>query len=335
MGTQNTSILEKYNISPNLSKDEKLALLEKAKQKLLRKLNHVFGDPEKEKELNEEMDLLEQAMDQLRADGGMLSFSDVILETRELSQISIVPGQKKELEIKEKERRLLEDDLTYMEKYTYVHDVAIFYMRNHDWEKYGYWSQHGAMLGIGHFMSIMYDYYTLEMFGKKDSQKALYWLKKAAEAGEKDCCMELGKYYLQKNSPQFSLQNAVLYFVKAADEEHPDAYLMAFSVFQTMGLYEKAEICLKAAYDMGLSGAAYRMALIYDTKDNKTGERQADVAKYWYERAYSEKPDGDICYGLGRLYLESGQQDLGIQLLIQGHKEFGSEDCLEELKGLV
>ena len=77
------------------------------------------------------------------------------------------------------------------------------------------------------------------------------------------------------------------------------------------------------------------MALIYDTKDNKTGERQADVAKYWYERAYSEKPDGDICYGLGRLYLESGQQDLGIQLLIQGHTEFGSEDCLEELKGLV
>lgn len=328
-------VLEKYQISPELSKDEQLALFEKAKQKLLRKLNHVFGDPEKEQELNEEMDLLEQAMDCLKADGGSLSLDDVNLETRDLSQTVVSPGQKKELEIQEKERRFFEGELTYQEKSSYVLDIVIYYLQNHIFDKYGYWCQQGAQLGLGFYMKMMYEYHTMEMFQAQDSQKAFYWLKKAAEAGEKECCVELGKRYLNKNSQMFDPQAAAIMFVKAADEEHPDAYLYAFVAFQAMGAYDKAEICLKAAYDMGIPGAAYRMALIYDVEDNKTGERQIEVAKYWYEKAYTKEPDGDVCYGLGRLYMEIGKTDLGIEILIQGHKEFGSEDCLEELKELL
>ena len=328
-------ILEKYQISSDLSRDEQLALLEKVKQKLLRKLNHVFGDPEKEEELNREMDQLEKVMDALRADGGTMSLDDVDLELRGLSQTALAPGQKKEMEIQEKERMLLEEDLTLQEKYSFVADVAIYYLQNRMFEKYGYWCQYAAQLGFGYFMGLMYSYHTEDFYGAQDSQKAFYWLKKAAEAGEKDCCQELGKRYLNKNSAMFDPQQGAVWSVKAADSEHPDAYIQAFVAFQMMKMYEKAEICLKAAYDMDVPGAAYRMALIYDTEDNKTGERQIDIAKEWYEKAYEEGADGNICYGLGTVYLELDEISLGLKLLLQGHEEFGDEDCLEAMNEFI
>lgn len=331
---KNQEILEKYQISPELSREEQLSLLEKAKQKLLRKLNHVFGDPEKEQELDAEMELLEQTMDQLRSDGGVLSLDDVALETRGLSQTVVEPGMRKELKIQEKERRYRDSETTYVEKISYATDILIYYLSNRMYDKYSYWCLEAAKLGLPYFMNLAYQYYTKPMFGAEDPDKAYYWLKKAAEAGDADCCMELGKRYLVKDSPLYSLQNAVVCFVRAADEEHPDAYLMAFSVFQAMGQYEKAETCLKTAYDMGIQGAAYRLALIYDVDANKTGERQIDEARKWYERAYAHEADGDICFGLGRIYMEIGKMEEGINLLIQGHQEFQSEDCLEELQEL-
>lgn len=328
-------VLEKYQIDSALSRDEQLALLEKVKQKLLRKLNHVFGDAEKEEELNREMDQLEQVMEILRADGGIMSLDDAHLEFRDLSQTAVAPGQNKELEIREKERMLEEEELTLSEKYSLVLDVVVYFLQNHIFDKFGYWCQYGAQLGISYFMSLMYEYHSKEMFGAVDAQKAFYWLKKAAENGEKDCCQELGKRYLNQNSPMFDLQQAAIWSVKAADAEHPKAYLQAFTAFQSMKQFEKAEICLKAAYDMDVPGAAYRMALIYDVDDNQTGERQIEVAKYWYEKAYIESPDGNICYGLGNIYLELEEIDLGIKLLIQGYEEFGDEDCMEILRELV
>lgn len=328
-------ILEKYQIDSALSRAEQLALLEQVKQKLLRKLNHVFGDSEKEEELNLEMDQLEQVMEVMHADGGVLSLDDVNLELRDLSQTAVDPRQKKEMEIQEKERMLLEEELSLGEKYSLVVDVAVYFLQKHIFDKFGYWCQYGAQLGSGYFMSLMYDYHSKEMFGALDPQKAFYWLKKAAEAGEKDCCQELGKRYLNRNSPMFDLQQAAIWSVKAADSEHPEAYLQAFTAFQSMKLFEKAEICLKAAYDMDVPGAAYRMALIYDVDDNQTGERHIEVAKYWYEKAYIESPDGNICYGLGNIYLELEETELGIKLLMQGYEEFGDEDCMEKLKELI
>ena len=324
-------ILEKYNIPSDLSRDEQMALLEKAKQKLLRKLNHVFGDPEKEEELNQEMEQLEKAMDALREDGGTMSLDDVDLELRGLSQTTLSPGQKKELEIQEKERKLQEEELTFSEKHTLVIDVMVYYMQNRMFDRYGYWCQYAAQMGIGYFMGLMYQYHTEEFFGAVDPQKAFYWLKKAAEAGEKDCCQELGKRYLNQKSQMFNLQQAAIWSVKAADAEHPDAYLQAFVAFQMMKQYDKAEICLKAADDMDVPGAAYRMALIYDTEDNKTGERQIEVAREWYEQAYEKEPDGNICYGLGNIYLELGKIRIGLEILLQGHEEFEDADCKEAL----
>lgn len=325
-------ILETYNIDSALSHDAQLAQLEIVKQKLLRKLNHVFGDSEKEEKLNLEMNQLEQAMELLRAEGGFLSLDDVKLETRELSQSVVCPGRKKEIEIQEKERMLREKELSEREKTSLIIDVVVYYLQNHIYDKFGYWCQYGAQLGYGYFMSLMHEYHSKELFGVVDSQKAFYWLKKAAQAGEKDCCEKLGKVYLSQKSPMFDLQQAAIWSVKAADAEHPNAYLQAFTAFYSMRQFEKAEICLKTAYDMDVPGAAYRMALMYDVDDNKTGERQIEVAKYWYEKAYMEAPDGNVCYGLGNIYLELEETDLGIKLLMQGHQEFGDEDCLETLK---
>ena len=78
---------------------------------------------------------------------------------------------------------------------------------------------------------------------------------------------------------------------------------------------------------MDVPGAAYRMALIYDTEDNKTGERQIEVAREWYEKAYEKEPDGNICYGLGNIYLELGKIRIGLEILLQGHEEFEDADC--------
>ena len=83
-------VLERYGIDSSLPDSQALTLLEKEHQKLLRKLNHVFGNAVKEQELEQELDVLETAMEELeRAGGRKLSLDDVELETKSLSQTQI------------------------------------------------------------------------------------------------------------------------------------------------------------------------------------------------------------------------------------------------------
>ena len=49
-------VLERYGIDSSLPDSQALTLLEKEHQKLLRKLNHVFGNAVKEQELEQELD---------------------------------------------------------------------------------------------------------------------------------------------------------------------------------------------------------------------------------------------------------------------------------------
>ena len=52
--------LERYGIGRSLPDGQILALLEKEHQKLLRKLNHVFGNAAKEMELEQELEKTKQ-----------------------------------------------------------------------------------------------------------------------------------------------------------------------------------------------------------------------------------------------------------------------------------
>lgn len=82
--------LERYGIGRSLPDGQILALLEKEHQKLLRKLNHVFGNAAKEMELEQELDELEAAMEELeRTAGRKLSLDDVELEMKTLSQTQV------------------------------------------------------------------------------------------------------------------------------------------------------------------------------------------------------------------------------------------------------
>ena len=58
-------VLERYGIDSSLPDSQALTLLEKEHQKLLRKLNHVFGNAVKEQELEQELDVLDTAMEEL------------------------------------------------------------------------------------------------------------------------------------------------------------------------------------------------------------------------------------------------------------------------------
>ncbi len=85
-----------------------------------------------------------------------------------------------------------------------------------------------------------------------------------------------------------------------------------------------------------MPGAAYRLGVVYDVDENSYGQRNPEEALAWYEKAYRQSPDGDVCYGLGVLYDESGRAQEAEEVLLRGIREYGSEDCeeaWEDLKG--
>ena len=74
----------------------------------------------------------------------------------------------------------------------------------------------------------------------------------------------------------------------------------------------------------------------YDVDENSYGQRNPEEALAWYEKAYRQSPDGDVCYGLGVLYDESGRAQEAEEVLLRGIREYRSEDCeeaWEDLKG--
>ena len=248
-------IFEKYNITPEMSDAEKLDVLENAKRRLLLKLNHVFGDPDKEQIITAEMDRLESVMEKLQ-EPEMLSMDDVKLEIRELKQTSLKPGERKKLEIEEKERRLLAGGLTLKEEKKFSLEALVYYLEKRQLDKVEQWGLFNARKGGTTGMVMMYLFYTREVYGAQDEKKGIFWLRKAAELGDKYGCLELGKIYLDKSHEMYDPKAAALWLVKAADaEENREAYMLAFQAFLLLEDYKKARICLKAAVDLRIPEA--------------------------------------------------------------------------------
>lgn len=343
------SVYVRYHIDETLTDDVKLTLLERQKQILLRKLNHVFGNPLKEKELNQELDDVEGEMYKLQSAGGKtLSLDDIKLNLRDLSQQTISfeeepMGQEEKAQIEELEKiRELQAEVladagaTAEISLNGIYKIVAFYqergsqMLSAIWLSYGAkWYPHEKL-----FANMLYYLYRLGIDGLDDPNQQFFWRKKAADNGNRDACYEMGQYYMKKDSAQYDLAKAGRYFAKAADRKHPEAYLHAFAAFYSLGDYKRAEICLTAADKLGIEGSAYRLGLIYDVDENPEGTRNPEKALFWHEKAYKQKPDGDICYALGNLYDDLGRQQEAIKMLEQGVKEFGSEDCKEALDEL-
>lgn len=248
-------VFKKYNITPDMPDTEKLEVLENAKRRLLLKLNHVFGDSDKEQIISAEMDRLESVMENLQQ-SEMLSMDDVEIETRGLKQTSLKPGEKKKLDIEEKERKLLAGGLTLKEEKIWSLEVLVYYLEKKQFDKIEQWGLFNARKGVTTGMVMMYLFHTREVYGAQDEQKALFWLRKAAELGDKYACLELGKLYLDKNREMYDPKSAAFLLVKAADtDENKEAYLLAFQAFLLMEDYKKARICLKGAIDLGIPEA--------------------------------------------------------------------------------
>lgn len=343
------SVYVRYHIDETLTDDVKLTLLERQKQILLRKLNHVFGNPLKEKELSQELDDVEGEMYKLQSAGGKtLSLDDIKLNLRDLSQQTISfeeepMGQEERVQIEELEKiRELQAEVladagaTAEISLNGIYKIVAFYqergsqMLSAIWLSYGAkWYPHEKL-----FANMLYYLYRLGIDGLDDPNQQFFWRKKAADNGNRDACYEMGQYYMKKDSAQYDLAKAGRYFAKAADRKHPEAYLHAFATFYSLGDYKRAEICLTAADKLGIEGAAYRLGLIYDVDENPEGARNPEKALFWHEKAYKQKPDGDICYALGNLYDDLGRQQEAAKMLEQGVKEFDSEDCKEALEEL-
>ncbi len=259
-------LFEKYGISQELSADLQLAALEKEKQRLLRKLNHVFGNPVKEEELNREMELLENTMEEIKQSGGTLSLDNITVQTREFSQREMDAGEARKKRIQEMEQRILAEDPDVLEIVHELYEISTYYLSKRDLEKYESWLYYGARKGLSDFMNYLYKLYSDEKFGVCDQQKAYYWMKKGAEHGEKDCCEAFGDYYASPENELFDPKCAVGFFVKAADENHPEAYKKACLMFCYLEEYKKAEICLEAAEKLGLSDMGELRAILENVK---------------------------------------------------------------------
>ena len=342
--------LERYGIGRSLPDGQILALLEKEHQKLLRKLNHVFGNAAKEMELEQELDELEAAMEELeRTAGRKLSLDDVELEMKTLSQTQVAFDGDAQTEEEQEEAAVAEMmEIRRLEKL-----VMKDHGKNIDVSFRGilrlldYYERKGSFLGREKWLAYIiewfhYPQHTNEMYdlqrtrtdGLADPEKCRYWMRRAAKTGHKDACFEMGKECMKEGSPSFDLKQAAVYFAKAADREHLQAYLYAFTAFYKLEDYNRAETCLKAADKIGVPGAAYRLGVVYDVDENSYGQRNPEEALAWYEKAYRQSPDGDVCYGLGVLYDESGRAQEAEEVLLRGIREYGSEDCEEAWEDL-
>lgn len=325
------NVLFQYGIDEELSKDQKLAALEKEKLKVLRKLNHVFGNPEKETVLNAELEALESAMAQLEETGGKLSLEDILIESRGLTQTKVEVGENEESLIHQKERLIKLQEAELEDLVSALYDVMLYYLRKREFVKYEYWLLYGARMGIPYFMKLLSDYYSKDIYENEDEEKSFYWLKKGAELGEKDCCETLGLYYANEQSELYNPSQAAICFVKAADLEHPNSYIFAFQMFHRLGEYKKAEMCLKAADQMEIQSAAHWFGMIYSNGENSSGEKNPKLAQYWLEKEYQRFPNGNICYDLGSAYLLNGETEKGIEVMLRGYNEFDNELCREVL----
>lgn len=339
-------VLERYGIDSSLPDSQALTLLEKEHQKLLRKLNHVFGNAVKEQELEQELDVLETAMEELeRAGGRKLSLDDVELETKSLSQTQIEFDENAQteeeaiaemMEIRRLEKQIRKDQGKNIEvSFRGILKLLDYYKRKGSFLGREKWLAYAVeWFHYPQHTNEMYDLQRTRTDGLADPEKCRYWMRRAAQTGHKDACFEMGKECMKEGSPSFDLKQAAVYFAKAADREHPQAYLYAFTAFYKLGDYNRAETCLKAADKIGVPGAAYRLGVVYDVDENSYGQRNPEEALAWYEKAYRQSPDGDVCYGLGVLYDESGRAQEAEEVLLRGIREYGSEDCEEAWEDL-
>ena len=341
-------VLERYGIDSSLPDSQALTLLEKEHQKLLRKLNHVFGNAVKEQELEQELDVLETAMEELeRAGGRKLSLDDVELETKSLSQTQIEFDENAQteeeaiaemMEIRRLGKQIRKDQGKNIEvSFRGILKLLDYYKRKGSFLGREKWLAYAVeWFHYPQHTNEMYDLQRTRTDGLADPEKCRYWMRRAAQTGHKDACFEMGKECMKEGSPSFDLKQAAVYFAKAADREHPQAYLYAFAAFYKLEDYNRAETCLKAADKIGVPGAAYRLGVVYDVDENSYGERNPEEALVWYEKAYRQDPDGDVCYGLGVLYDEFGRTREAEEVLQRGIREYRSEDCeeaWEDLKG--
>ena len=339
-------VLERYGIDSSLPDSQALTLLEKEHQKLLRKLNHVFGNAVKEQELEQELDVLETAMEELeRAGGRKLSLDDVELETKSLSQTQIEFDENAQteeeaiaemMEIRRLEKQIRKDQGKNIEvSFRGILKLLDYYKRKGSFLGREKWLAYAVeWFHYPQHTNEMYDLQRTRTDGLADPEKCRYWMRRAAKTGHKDACFEMGKECMKEGSPSFDLKQAAVYFAKAADREHLQAYLYAFTAFYKLGDYNRAETCLKAADKIGVPGAAYRLGVVYDVDENSYGQRNPEEALAWYEKAYRQSPDGDVCYGLGVLYDESGRAQEAEEVLQRGIREYGSEDCEEAWEDL-
>lgn len=143
-----------------------------------------------------------------------------------------------------------------------------------------------------------------QAFEEKDYEKALPLLRQAAEAGNADAMVDLGRMYNRGSGVEEDDTQAVSWFRKAAEKGHAGGqYWMGVMYRDGGGVtrdYTQAyEWFLKAA-DQGDANAQYAIGQFYET-DNYNLPQDYNKAYEWYLKAADNGADAALV-ALGRMY---------------------------------
>ncbi len=158
-----------------------------------------------------------------------------------------------------------------------------------------------------------------------DYEKAIYWLKKAYETGEKDAAWSLGVVYEELLAEKDYKEAAKWYEIAENEKGDTRAYSKLGYIYMVhIPNREKAIYWLKKAYEAGEKAAAWNLGLVYE---DYFEEKDYEEAIKWYTKSATEKENERAMLELGKIYEEVKRDDGQAAHWYQKAIQYGSVDA--------
>ena len=167
----------------------------------------------------------------------------------------------------------------------------------------------------------------------KDREKAIYWLKKAHEVGNKDAAWNLGLVYEMRFAEKDYKEAAHWYGIAANENGETEAYNKLGCIYMdNIPDREKAIYWLEKAYEAGNKHAAWNLGLVYE---DRFAERNYDEAIKWYEKAAMENDNSKAMVAIGSIYENKKGNDALAAEWYQKAIHCGNVDAQKKFESLV
>ena len=193
-----------------------------------------------------------------------------------------------------------------------AHSLAFLYHNGRGVEKnekmaVDYWMT-AAEGGVPQAQRIISGEYLAGKYLEKDHESARVWMEKAAEQGDADAQVKLGKYYVSDLGFNDE-EKAFSWFMKAAEQGHPEALYLVSGCYM-YGLYTQENTDLGIEYMIKASDAGYLQASLdlagyyYVGIENYKGQRlytNPTLAHKYAMLAVQDETNGDAQYRMGTI----------------------------------